>query len=190
MKSSLLRNCAVILCFLVWAAAQPGYSSQPRKSYSPKAQERIIREVRHELLMLPYYGGPFDHIAFRLNGYDVTLLGQVVNATLKDDAERAVKHIEGVERVQNRIEILPPSPGDDRLRMALFRAIYGYGPLQHYGVGSNRPIHILVHSGHVTLEGLVSNQSDKNLAGIRANGVPGIFSVTNNLMVEKNEKRR
>lgn len=190
MKSSLLRTLSGILCLLVWAAPQFGYSSQPKKTFSPRGQERIVREVRHELLMLPQYGGAFDHIAFRLNGYDVTLIGQVIHATLKDDAARAVKKIEGVERVENRIEILPPSPGDDRLRLALFRAIYGYAPLQHYGVGSNRPIHILVHSGRVTLEGVVINQADKNLAGIRANGVPGTFSVTNNLQVERSEKRR
>lgn len=189
MKACFSQISSFIACLLVWAAPQLGYSAQPRQTFSPRAQERIIRQVRHQLLMLPYYGGPFDHIAFRLDGYDITLLGRVVNATLKDDAERAVKHVEGVERVRNRIEILPPSPGDNRLRVALFRAIYGYAPLQHYGVGSNRPIHILVHSGHVTLEGVVSNQGDKNVAGIRANGVPGTFSVTNNLQVERNEKR-
>lgn len=190
MKPSLFRYFSVTLCLFALAAAQSGYAAQRKKTFSPRAQERIIREVRHNLLMLPNYGGAFDHIAFRLDGYDVTLLGQVIHATLKDDAERAVKHIEGVERIQNRIEILPPSPGDDRLRLALFRAIYGYGPLQHYGVGSNRPIHILVSGGHVTLEGIVSNQADKNMAGIRANGVPGAFSVTNNLQVERNAKKR
>jgi osmotically-inducible protein OsmY len=189
MKSSLFRHFSVILCFFALAATQSGSAVEQKKTFSPRAQERIIREVRHNLLMLPDYGGAFDHIAFKLNGYDVTLLGQVIHATLKDDAERAVKHIEGVERIQNRIEILPPSPGDDRLRLALFRAIYGYGPLQHYGVGSNRPIHILVSGGHITLEGIVSNQADKNIAGIRANGVPGAFSVTNNLQVETSGKK-
>jgi len=176
------------LGLVVLAVVQSGYSAQQRRTFSPRAQERIIREVRHNLLMLPNYGGAFDHIAFRLNGYDVVLLGQVVQATLKNDAEHAVKRVEGVERVENQIEILPPSPGDDRLRRALFRAIYGYPSLQHYGVGSNRPIHILVKSGHVTLEGVVSNKADKNVAGVRANSVPGAFSVTNNLVVEKNGK--
>lgn len=193
MKSFLFRCLLACFCSCVLTVAaagqRAGSSSQAKKSFSPRAQERIIREVRHGLLMLPNYGGAFDHIAFRLNGYDVVLLGQVVNATLKDDAQRVVKRIEGVERVENRIEILPPSPGDDRLRLALFRAIYGYAPLQHYGVGSNRPIHILVDRGHVTLEGIVSNRADKNMAGIRANGVPGAFSVTNNLQVEGSGKR-
>lgn len=159
-----------------------------QQKYSPKAQERITREVRHKLLMLPNYGGPFDNIGFKLNGYDVTLIGQVTQATLKGDAEHAVKNIEGVERVENKIQILPPSPGDDRLRHALFRAIYGYPPLQRYGVGSNRPIHILVNGGRVTLEGVVDREADKNMAGIRANGVPGIFSVTNNLEVVSDKK--
>ena len=181
---------SILLCFAAVAgtAQQPNSSSEQRKAYSPRAQERIIREVRHEILMLPYYGGPFDHIAFKLHGYNVILTGHVVQATLKHDAERAARHVEGVERVVNQIEILPPSPGDDRLRRRLFHAIYGYGPLQHYGVGSNRPILIIVDRGHITLEGVVISKADKNLAGIRANGVPGAFSVTNNLEVERNGK--
>lgn len=152
------------------------------KAFSPRAQARITREVRHKLLMLADFG-VFDNIAFRLNGYDVTLLGQVTRPTLKSDAERVVKKIEGVERVENRIQVLPVSSLDDRLRRDLFRAIYGYGPLQHYGVGSNRPIHIVVNHGHVTLEGVVDRQADKDMAGLRANGVFGVFSVHNNLVV-------
>jgi hyperosmotically inducible protein len=152
------------------------------KTFSPRAQARITSEVRHKLLMLADFG-VFDNIAFRLNGYDVTLLGQVTRPTLKSDAERVVKKIEGVERVENRIQVLPVSSLDDRLRRDLFRAIYGYGPLQHYGVGSNRPIHIVVNHGHVTLEGVVDRQADKDMAGLRANGVFGVFSVHNNLVV-------
>jgi hyperosmotically inducible protein len=102
---------------------------------------------------------------------------------LKSDAENVVKHIEGVERVDNKIEVLPPSPMDDRLRVQLFHAIYGYEPLQKYALGVQKPIRIIVKNGHVTLEGVVDNEADKNAAGIRANGVPGIFSVTNNLQV-------
>ena len=79
--------------------------------------------------------------------------------------------------------MLPPSPNDDRVRRDVFIAIYHFAPLQHYGVGSNRPIHIIVNRGHVTLEGVVDRESDKNMAGVRANGVPGIFSVQNNLVV-------
>jgi hyperosmotically inducible protein len=149
---------------------------------SAKAQGRIAKEVRHELLMLPYFG-VFDNIAFKVDGYNVTLLGQVVRPSLKSDAGNVVKHIEGVEKVDNQIEVLPTSPIDDRLRLALFHAIYGEPVLEKYALGVQKPIRIIVKNGHVTLEGYVDNEADKNIAGIRANGVPGIFSVTNNLQV-------
>ncbi|HET9837499.1 MAG TPA: BON domain-containing protein [Candidatus Angelobacter sp.] len=173
-----LHNAVATLILLCSAVAFP----QPQPRYSPKAQARITKEVRHNILMLPDFG-VFDNIAFELKGYDVILLGHVVNASLKDSAEHVVRKIEGVERVENLIEVLPPSPNDDRLRRDVFIAIYRYAPLQHYGVGSNRPIRIIVNRGHVSLEGVVDRQSDKNLAGIRANGVPGVFSVENNLVV-------
>jgi hyperosmotically inducible protein len=156
--------------------------AQNNKKFSPKAQERITKEVRHQILSLPDFG-TFDNIAFKLNGYDVILYGQVVQPSLKDSAEKVIKKIEGVERVENHIEVLPTSGNDDRLRRDLFIAIYRYGPLQHYGVGSNRPIRIIVSHGNVMLEGVVDRESDKNMAGIRANGVPGVFSVRNNLVV-------
>jgi hyperosmotically inducible periplasmic protein len=149
---------------------------------SAKAQERIAREVRHELLMLPYFG-VFDNIAYKVDGYNVTLLGQVVRPSLKSDAENAVKHIEGVEKVDNQIEVLPPSPMDDRLRLALYHAIYGDPALEKYALGVQKPIRIIVNNGHVSLEGVVDNETDKNIAGLRAKGVPGTFSVTNNLQV-------
>jgi osmotically-inducible protein OsmY len=155
---------------------------QAPKTFSPKAQERITKEVRHQILMLPDFG-TFDNIAFKLNGYDVILYGQVVQPALKDDAAKVIRKIEGVERVENHIEVLPTSGNDDRLRRDLFIAIYRYGPLQHYGVGSNRPIRIIVNRGNVTLEGVVDREADKNMAYIRANGVPGVFSVKNNLIV-------
>ncbi len=151
---------------------------------SAKSQQRIAKEVRHELLMLPYFG-VFDYIAFKVDGGTVTLLGQVVWPTLKSDSENAVKHIEGVEKVNNQIEILPPSSMDDQLRMALFRAIYQYPALQKYELGVQKPIRIIVKNGRVTLEGVVDSDADKNLANLRANTVPGIFGVTNNLQVSK-----
>jgi hyperosmotically inducible protein len=155
-----------------------------RDQASARAQERIIREVRHELLMLPYFG-VFDNIAYRVDGYNVTLMGQVVWPALKSDAENAVKRIEGVEKVDNQIEVLPPSPMDDRLRRRLFRAIYGYPALEKYELGVQKPIRIIVKSGRVSLEGVVDSEADKNLVGLRANGVSGAFSVTNNLQVVK-----
>jgi len=151
---------------------------------SERAVERIQKEARHELLMLPYVS-VFDNLAFKVEGYKVTLLGQVTRPSIKSDAEKAVKDIEGVEQVDNQIEVLPVSPNDDRLRMALFRAIYGYGPLEKYNMGVNRSIRIIVKGGHATLEGVVDSQADKDTAGIRANGVSGVFSVTNNLRVVK-----
>jgi hyperosmotically inducible protein len=128
----------------------------------------------------------FDNLAYKVDGYNVTLMGQVTRPTLKSDAENVVKKIEGVEHVDNRIEVLPPSPTDDRLRLQLYAAIYGYPALQKYALGVQQPIRIIVKNGKVTLEGVVDNEADKNIANIQANSVPGVFSVTNNLQVVKN----
>jgi len=149
-----------------------------------KNTDRIVKEVRHELVMLPYYG-VFDNLSYRVDGSKVTLFGQVTRPTLKSDAENVVKKIEGVEKVDNQIEVLPLSPNDDRVRLAVYRAIYSKPQLQRYQLGAVPPIHIIVKNGNVTLEGVVANQGDKDVAGIAANGVPGVFSVKNNLMVEK-----
>jgi len=165
--------------------SQGQMSPAQRDQGSARSQERIQREVRHELLMLPYFG-VFDNIAYKVDGYNVTLQGQVVRPTLKSDAENVVKKIEGVEHVDNQIEVLPPSPMDDRLRIQLYRAIYGYEPLQKYALGVQKPIRIIVKNGRVTLEGVVDNEADKNMANLRANSVPGIFAVTNNLQVVPN----
>jgi len=165
-------------------ALAQGLVAQAPSEAPARATERIQREVRHELVMLPFLT-VFDNLAYKVDGYNVTLIGQVTNPTVKTDAGRVVKKIEGVEQVNNQIEVLPASPMDDRLRRQLFRAIYQYPPLQKYSMGVQLPIRIIVKSGHVTLEGVVDNETDKNIAGVRANGVPGIFSVTNNLQVVK-----
>jgi hyperosmotically inducible periplasmic protein len=138
--------------------------------------------VRTLTRTLPWFG-VFDYIAFKVDGGTVTLTGQVVRPSLKSDAENAVKRIEGVERVENKIEILPPSSMDDGLRLALYRAIYGYPPLEKYALGVQKPIRIIVKNGQVTLEGVVDSEADKNLVTLRANSVPGIFSVTDDLQV-------
>lgn len=151
------------------------------QSVSP-SEARIQKEVRHELLMLPYFG-VFDYIAFQVKGDTVILQGEVTRPTLKSDAENVVKHIEGVQQVINNIEVLPPSPMDDQLRLALYRAIYGYPALEKYALGVQKPIRIIVKNGRVTLEGVVDSETDKNFVTVRANSVPGIFSVTNNLQV-------
>jgi hyperosmotically inducible periplasmic protein len=148
-----------------------------------RGYERFVREIRHELVMLPWYG-VFDHLAYKVDGYNVTLLGQVTRPTLKSDAENVVKQIEGVETVTNNIEVLPLSPQDDRIRLATYRAIYGHNVLNRYALQAVPPIHIIVKNGHVTLEGMVMNEMDRNVANIQANQVPGVFSVTNNLRVE------
>src|SRR5258708_17343075 len=176
-----MKRKSLVVVITLLSLATLGFT-QDREHPSSRSQERIIREVRHELLMLPYFG-VFDTIAFKVEGSTVTLYGQVVRPSLKSDAENAVKHIEGVDKVINQIEVLPPSSIDDRLRVELYRSIYGYPALEKYALGVQKPIRIIVKSGHVTLEGVVDSEADKNLAGLRANGVPGIFSVANNLQV-------
>jgi hyperosmotically inducible protein len=148
-------------------------------------ETRLVQQVRHQLVMLPYYG-VFDDLSFRVDpDGTVTLMGAVTKPTLKSDAENAVKHIEGVTRVINQIEVLPLSPDDDRIRLAEYRAIYGDPALAtRYGYRAIPPIHIIVKNGHVTLDGVVANQGDKDLINVRANSVPGVFSVTNRLEVE------
>jgi hyperosmotically inducible protein len=146
------------------------------------AADRISREVRHEMLLLPNYN-VFDDLAYKVEGYKVTLFGAVTQPSLKSDAENAVKRIEGVEAVDNRIEVLPPAPEDDRLRRQEYNAIYGYDGLSRYAWGPTPSIHIIVKNGHVALTGVVDSQADKDMAEIRAKGVPGVFSVTNNLQV-------
>jgi len=147
-------------------------------------ESRIAKEVRHQLVMLPYYG-IFDDLGFTVNGGTVTLVGEVTRPTLKSDAGNVVKQVEGVTNVVNNIEVLPLSPNDDQIRRATYRAIYGDPNLStRYGFQALPSIHIIVKNGHVRLEGVVANEGDKNLAGIRANGVPGAFSVENDLRVE------
>jgi osmotically-inducible protein OsmY len=155
------------------------------QSLSQTRTERIVKEVHHELVLLPYYG-VFDNLAYRVSpDGTVTLIGQVSRPTLKSDAENSVKRIEGVERVDNQIQVLPTSPMDDQIRMATYRAIYGNSVLSPYGLRAVPPIHIIVDSGHVTLEGVVAKQMDKQVAEMQAKGVPNVFSVTNNLRVEE-----
>ena len=174
------RNLAAVAA--VALLALPGLAAAQR--ISPRGEARIQREVRHQLALLPYYS-VFDNLAFKVEGYKVTLLGQVTRPTLKSDAEGVVRSIEGVEKVDNKIEVLPVSPMDDRLRLHLFRAIYGQSSLQRYAIAAVPSIHIIVKNGRVTLEGVAANEMDKNIAGLQANGVPGVFQVTNNLRVEK-----
>jgi hyperosmotically inducible protein len=144
----------------------------------------LIKEVRHELVMLPYVN-IFDNLEFRVDGNNVTLLGQVTRPNIKSDAENAVKHVEGVGQVINQIEVLPLSPTDDGIRRAIYTTLARQPSLQLYFMQSISPIRIIVKNGNVTLEGVVSNKTDSDIAKIQANSVPGVFGVTNNLRVEK-----
>jgi hyperosmotically inducible periplasmic protein len=148
---------------------------------SPQEQ-RIAKEVRHEIAMLPYYS-LFDDLRFRVNGANVTLLGDVTNPTLKSDAEGAVKHIEGVEHVTNNINVLPPSPMDDQIRREVARRIANYGGLSRYFWEASPSIHIIVQNGRVRLTGVVDNQGDRTQAEIQAKSVPNVFGVTDDLQV-------
>ncbi len=183
-KAATCRRTGVLAIALLTVGASLATAQQNAAAPSDRVAQRITKEVRHELLMLANLD-VFDHLAYKVDGYKVTLLGSVTRPTLKSDAESAVKGIEGVENIDNQIEVLPPSPMDDRLRRQLYRAIYGYPSLQRYAMSVNKSIQIIVKSGHVSLEGVVDNEADKNVAGIRAKGVPGIFSVDNNLTVSK-----
>ena len=151
---------------------------------SQKGVDHIVKEVHHELVMLPFYG-VFDNLLYNVSpDGTVTLLGEASRPTLKSDAERAVREIEGVERVDNQIKVLPVSPNDDRIRRATYRKIYGHSVLSQYQLRAVPPIHIIVENGHVTLEGVVARQMEKQVAGMQANSVSGVFSVENNLRVE------
>jgi hyperosmotically inducible periplasmic protein len=158
-----------------WAKAEP----------QDVSRAHIIKEVRHELVTLPYYG-VFDWLQFEvLPDNTVVLRGQVVRPTTKSDAEARVRQIDGVSKVVNEIEVLPLSPNDNRLRMALYRSLYGSNsPLFRYAHQAVPSIHIIVKNGRAVLKGVVANRGDANLANIRARGVPGLFEVKNELEVE------
>jgi hyperosmotically inducible protein len=190
MKKSLLAILALPLIFSMAAFASPAFQdNQAAGALSQKSLDRIYKEVRHELVMLPYYG-VFDNLSYKVDGDGtVTLVGQVSRPALKSDAENAVKRIEGVTNVVNNLEILPTSMNDDRIRRATYRAIYGNSALNQYQLRAVPPIHIIVKNGHITLEGVVARQMDKQIAGVQANSVPGAFSVANNLVVEEQEKK-
>jgi hyperosmotically inducible periplasmic protein len=175
---------AAILIAASSAVAAPATNGEQA---STRAQ--LEKKVRKELVTLPYYG-VFDNLMYQVEGGTVTLYGQVVRPSTRSDAERRVSRLAGVERVVNRIEVLPLSGFDDSIRARTYRELFGWNsPLFRYGRGVNPSIHIVVNRGHVTLEGVVATEGDSNLARLRALGVPGVFSVTNNLQVERGRAR-
>jgi hyperosmotically inducible protein len=175
MKKTIGFLCAGVLVAALAAAQKDNVTAS-----GAMGADRIAREVRHQLVLLPYYT-VFDNLAYRVDGGTVTLYGQVVRPTLKSDAANVVKSVEGVRQVKNEIQVLPLSPMDDQIRRAEFRSIYGFADLYRYAERAVPSIHIIVDNGKVTLVGTVDSAADKNLAGIRANAVPGVFGVTNNL---------
>jgi hyperosmotically inducible protein len=181
MFASVLSRCFLLVVLL-------GVLS-PTLIQAQDSNPRRVRQIRHELATLPYYG-VFDWLTFEPQGDTVILRGQVVRPSTKSDAESRVKDIEGVTRVDNQIEVLPLSPSDDRLRLALYRQIYGQSsPLFRYATQAIPSIHIIVNRGHATLKGVVANKGDATQAYIRARGVPGLFSVNSELTVEGEEPR-
>ena len=182
MKAVLNRVIALVAALVIGASvavAAPADQMAERVAY-----EQLAKKVRKELVTLPWYG-VFDNLEYAIDGSTVTLSGQVVQPSTRKDAERRVSRLKGVERVVNNIEVLPLSSFDDRIRVSAYRTLFGWNsPLFRYGRGVNPSIHIIVNRGHVTLEGVVSNEGDANLARLRALGVPGVFSVTNNLRAE------
>jgi hyperosmotically inducible protein len=174
---TIFRLSLIFVIFLTAALAQ----NFDQRSLGNRGIDRIAKEVRHEILLLPYYG-VFDILGYKIdpNGA-VTLTGSVTRPTLKSDAENVVKRIEGVEKVDNQINVLPPSSNDDQIRRAAFRQIYGDPALSKYAWEAVQSIHIIVNNGKITLEGQVDSEGDKNIAAIRAKSVPGAFAVADNL---------
>jgi hyperosmotically inducible protein len=186
LAGSLGAGVALFLVLPMTAAPAKNDKTDHQDAFMPGSpgENDIAREVRHQLVLLPYYG-VFDDLAFNVNGGTVTLLGAVTQPVLKDDAEKTVKNIKGVTQVIDHIEVLPLSPMDDQTRRAVYRAIYGQAGIDtRYGFRAVPSIHIIVKNGHVTLEGVVANQSDKTLINLAANRVPNVFSVTDNLQIE------
>jgi hyperosmotically inducible protein len=175
-----LKLIALLVALTIAASAATAAPVARQHGFEVDRESRI----RKRLVTLPYYG-VFDNLGYKLDGSTVTLYGQVVRPATRKDAERRVAKIEGVERVINTIEVLPLSRFDDSIRVRTFRAIFRAGGLYRYAAGVNPAIHIIVNRGHVTLEGVVASRGDSQLAYIAANQVSGVFSVTNNLRIER-----
>jgi hyperosmotically inducible protein len=178
---------AIGAALVLTVSAAIGAPATSNKTETGGQQQQVSEQVRKELVTLPYYG-VFDNLAYKVEGSTVTLYGQVVRPVTRSDAERRVARINGVSRVVNNIEVLPVSPFDDAVRVRTYRAIFSTGGLSRYAMGANPSIHIVVKGGHITLEGVVSNESDRNLAYMAAMNVPGVFSVKNNLQTERSAR--
>jgi len=185
---SMLEGRTKKLSLLVLLAMTLGPLNSPMVRAQTIDSYGLSEQVRKQLVTLPYYG-VFDNLEYRIQGNTVVLSGQVVRPSTRSDAEGRIKRLPGVARVINNIKVLPLSSMDSALRRQVYRAVFSFDGLGRYSMGANPSIHIIVDSGHVTLEGVVDNQTDSNMAYLRANGVPGAFSVTNHLRVRNSRQR-
>ncbi len=183
-----IKNRIALLVTMLMIATSAAVAAPKTSSEANASNHQVAGKVRHELVTLPFYG-VFDNLAYKIDGSTVTLYGQVVRPTTRSDAARRVERIIGVTNVVNNIEVLPLSSFDDNLRLRTYRSVFNTSGLYRYAMGANPSLHIVVNNGHVSLEGVVANKMDSQLAYFAANSVPGVFSVTNNLRVE-NEKAR
>jgi len=178
MKNKLLSNLALA------AILSAGLAAAKAPVGTSYTDPELASKVGHEIRMYPRYS-VWDNINFRVLHGNVDLMGQVSQPYKKSDLQRIVDGIPGVKSVTNDLQVLPLSDMDDRLRVQVARAIYRDSVLSRYGMQPVPPIHIIVDNGHVTLEGVVSTEMEKNIAGIRANGAGLSFGpVVNNLRVE------
>jgi hypothetical protein len=178
-----MRRCGAVI---ITMAAVPAfvYAWGANAGVKPLEEQVGLEDrVRQEIASLPYYS-VFDSLSFRIDTGRVTLSGQVTQPIVKEDAERAVRRLPGILSVTSQIEVLPPSRVDDRIRRDVYYAVYGYRPLQRYGAGMHPAIRIVVKNGNVSLVGAVASTGDRATVYQRATGVPGVFSVTNHLLVE------
>lgn len=196
---ALIVQLSLLLASTLLASTQPLVTNnamalaQERVNHSRESRTRAARyspsmlaaEVRHRLVMLPYYD-VFDWLEGEVKPDGTLVLrGQVVRPTLKSDAEKSARDVPGIKRVVNEIELLPLSSHDDQLRLALYRAIYKFdSPLFKYATRAVPPIHIIVKGGRATLKGVVATRADSDLVYLAARGVPGLFEVTNDLRAE------
>lgn len=167
----------------LWAMAGLALAQARLMEASTAASKRMAEKVRHELVMMPWYG-VFDHIRFSTDGQTVTLMGEVLRPTLRFEADNRVKAIEGVERVDNQIRVLPLSPMDDRIRLAAYRTLFSNPMLSRYSWGALPSLHLIVEHGNLTLYGTVASEAERNVAGILAGGIPGVFTVKNEITVQ------
>jgi len=179
MKKNFTIAAVAMLAVALWGTMGRADQRLP----SPADSSGIEEKVRHELVTLPFYS-VYDDLNYTVMGDTVTITGQVTRPTLRSDAEAVVKRVARISTVINQIEVLPLSPSDDYIRWAAYRTLFNYNsPLFRYGLGGDPNIHIIVKNGHVTLKGVVSNASDRQIATVYVKQVFGVFSVTNDLSV-------